>query len=124
MATVAASVAAGHTVTPVLVRPEGATEAVASSSAPALTADEADALRGLMRAVVTEGGAAFLQDVPAPEVYAKTGTAQYSSGDGLANHAWMIAIHGDLAVAVFVETGDYGSTTAGPLLEQFLRAAA
>ena len=31
---------------------------------------------------------------------------------------------GDLAVAVFVETGEYGSTTAGPLLEQFLTATA
>ena len=35
----------------------------------------------------------------------------------------MIAMQGDLAVAVFVEVGESGSRTAGPLLEQFLRAA-
>ena len=35
----------------------------------------------------------------------------------------MIAAQGDLAVAVFVEDGASGSRTAGPLLEQFLRAA-
>jgi cell division protein FtsI/penicillin-binding protein 2 len=128
MAAVAASVAAGHTVVPVLVRPAEPAGAASSGTetggaAPELTSPEADTLRGLMRAVVTDGGAAFLQDVPAPEVYAKTGTAQYQAAEGLANHVWMIAIHGDLAVAVFVETGDYGSTTAGPLLEQFLRTA-
>ena len=38
-------------------------------------------------------------------------------------HAWMIAAQGDLAVAVFVDEGQSGSGTAGPILEQFLRAA-
>ena len=58
------------------------------------------------------------------EVGAKTGTAQYGDPDGageLPTHAWMIATRGDLAVAVFVETGESGSQTAGPLLEAFLR---
>jgi cell division protein FtsI/penicillin-binding protein 2 len=59
--------------------------------------------------------------VPGEPVLAKTGTAQYGAADQLANHAWMIGIQGDLAVAVFVEDGEYGSTTAGPLLEEFLR---
>jgi hypothetical protein len=35
----------------------------------------------------------------------------------------MTAGQGDLAVAVFVEVGESGSQTAGPLLESFLRAA-
>ena len=35
----------------------------------------------------------------------------------------MIAIHGDLAVAVFVDVGESGSSTAGPLLERFLRGS-
>jgi cell division protein FtsI/penicillin-binding protein 2 len=35
----------------------------------------------------------------------------------------MIAAQGDFAVAVFVEDGTSGSGTAGPVLEQFLRAA-
>ncbi|NKY06801.1 penicillin-binding protein, partial [Cellulomonas hominis] len=98
----------------------GATAAPAAAQP--LTGAEADALRSMMRAVVTEGGGDFLQDVPGAEVIAKSGTAQYGSGADLQNHAWMIAGYGDLAVAVFVETGDFGSTTSGPLLEDFLRA--
>jgi hypothetical protein len=35
----------------------------------------------------------------------------------------MIAVHGDLAVAVFVDVGQSGSQTAGPILLQFLRGA-
>lgn len=122
MATVAASVAAGSRVTPHLVVAAGEATAAPQPQQP-LTAAEADALRLMMRAVVTEGGGDFLQDVPGPEVIAKSGTAQYGA-DGQQNHAWMIAAQGDLAVAVFVETGDFGSTTAGPLLETFLRSVA
>ena len=117
MATVAASVANGATVVPWLVGPV-APEVPAA--AVALTAGEAEHLRTMMRAVVTEGGASFLLDVPGAEVLAKTGTAQYGETGALRNHVWMIAIQGDLAVAVFVADGDYGSTTAGPLLKAFL----
>lgn len=135
MATVTASVAAGHTVTPVLVRPAASSATADETAAPAssatapatpaqpLTQAEADTLRDLMRAVVTDGTATLLQDVPAPDVAAKTGTAQFQTDQGLANHAWLVAIHGDLAVAAFVETGDFGATTAGPLVDQFLQAA-
>ncbi|ROS23904.1 penicillin-binding transpeptidase domain-containing protein [Cellulomonas sp. PhB150] len=136
MATVAASVAHGSTVTPQLVVPESAaaTPTPTASAEPSptestrpllpLTRDEATTLHSLMRSVVTDGGATFLQDVPGDEVAAKTGTAQFGPTDDLRNHVWMIATQGDLAVAVFVDEGVYGSTTAGPLLEQFLRAAA
>lgn len=125
MATVAASVAAGARVTPrLLLGDAGGTGTAAPAPEQPLTAEETEALRSMMRAVVTEGGGDFLQDVPGPEVIAKSGTAQYGSGDDLQNHAWMIAAQGDLAVAVFVETGDFGSTTSGPLLESFLRAVA
>jgi cell division protein FtsI/penicillin-binding protein 2 len=118
MATVAASIAAGQVVVPHLV------DGVAPTADPRkpLTAAEARQLRDLMRAVVTEGSGRFLADLPG-EVGAKTGTAEYGPprADGtLATHTWMIATQGDLAVAVFVETGESGSQTAGPLLEQFL----
>ncbi|WP_069386120.1 penicillin-binding transpeptidase domain-containing protein [Cellulosimicrobium cellulans] len=118
MATVAASVAAGHRVAPVMVRPD-VQPAAAEQPSGDLTADEAATLRSLMRSVVTDGSADMLADLP-EEVGAKTGTAQY--GDGTQAHAWMIAVQGDLAVAVFVETGDGGSTTAGPLMRAFLDA--
>lgn len=120
MATVAASVAAGRTVVPWLVGE--APPEVAAPSAP-LTAQEAEQLATLMRGVVTDGGAGFLEDLPGEPVLAKTGTAEVGDGEDRHNHTWMIAAQGDLAVAVFVERGEYGSTTSGPLLEQFLRAA-
>lgn len=119
MAAVVASVQAGRTVVPWLVeefRPE-------AEPARPLTGGEARALRGLMRAVVTEGSGSLLADVPG-QVGAKTGTAEYGEagpGGDLPTHAWMVAARGDLAVAVFVETGESGSRTAGPLLEQMLR---
>lgn len=122
MATVAASVAGGRAVLPVLL-PDHAVQQVLPERP--LTGREAGTLRGLMRAVVTTGSGRFLQDVPG-EVGAKTGTAEYgepdASGD-LPTHAWMIATRGDLAVAVFVATGVSGSQTAGPVLESFLRSA-
>jgi hypothetical protein len=34
----------------------------------------------------------------------------------------MVAVKGDLAVAAYVENGDSGSKTAGPLLKSFLEA--
>ena len=55
---------------------------------------------------------------------AKTGTAEYGNDDPLKTHAWMIAAQGDLAVAVFVNTGQSGSKTAGPLLKEFLEGLA
>lgn len=122
MAVVAASVARGETVTPRLLADATRTENALAPAA-ALTPAEAEDLRRLMRATVTQGTNRFLLDLPAPPVLAKSGTAEFGVGQD-ANHAWMIAIHGDLAVAVFVEHGEYGTTTAGPLLQEFLEAAA
>lgn len=119
MATVAASIQAGHAVVPRLL----ADDPPAAEPEHPLTDTEADQLRDLMRAVVTEGSGRFLSDVPG-EVGAKTGTAEYGepgSDGSLPTHAWMIATQGDLAVAVFVETGESGSQTAGPILDAFLR---
>jgi len=120
MATVAASVARGQTVVPWLV---GATAPAVAAPAKPLTEPEATALRTMMRAVVTDGGAGLLRDVPGPEVAAKTGTAEFGTAGDLKHHTWMIAIQGDLAVAVYVDEGDFGSTTAGPLLVDFLARA-
>ena len=77
----------------------------------------------MMRAVVTEGSGRSLSDLPGPNVIAKTGTAEYGNDDPLKTHAWMFAAQGDLAVAVFVNTGQSGSKTAGPLLKEFLAGA-
>lgn len=119
MAAVAASVQSGETVLPRLLRDWDQAQA----SVPELTGSEAAALREMLRAVVTSGSGGLLADVPGPPVIAKTGTAEFERGGRLQTHAWMIAAQGDLAVAVFVEVGESGSGTAGPILEAFLRAA-
>lgn len=122
MAGVAASVASGTTVVPWLVQAEEHMTPLTPTQP--LTSDEATQLQRLMYGVVTEGSSAFLQDVPGDPVGAKSGTAQYGTDDPPATHAWMIAFQGDLAVAVFVEEGDYGTATAGPIIEDFLTLAA
>jgi cell division protein FtsI/penicillin-binding protein 2 len=118
MATVTASIQAGETVVPQLVR--SVESAVPDEAAP-LTAKEAAALQGMLRAVVTSGSGTGLLDVPGPPVIAKTGTAEFERGGKTLTHAWMVAAQGDLAVAVYVDEGASGSGTAGPILEQFLR---
>lgn len=120
MATAAASIAAGRPVRPVLVT-EPATPTTPTAPPKPITPAEADQVRSLMRAVVTEGSAPFLRDIPGGPVMAKTGTAEYGNDTPPRTHAWMIAIQGDLAVAVFVEDGSGGAHTAGPILEAFLR---
>ncbi|MBC9732466.1 penicillin-binding transpeptidase domain-containing protein [Nocardioides marmotae] len=120
VATVLASVQRGATVVPRLLEQ---VDVAAPAGVEPLAAGEADALRGMLRAVVTEGSGRALADVPGPPVLAKTGTAEFEDDGRLATHAWMAAAQGDLAVAVFVERGASGSRTAGPLLESFLRTA-
>ncbi|MET3164285.1 UNVERIFIED_ORG: cell division protein FtsI/penicillin-binding protein 2 [Arthrobacter sp. UYEF10] len=98
-------------------------ETPSKASGQPITAAEAAALSDMMRAVVTSGHAGFLSTVPGAPVGAKTGTAEFGNENPPKTHAWIVAVHGDLAVAVFVEDGGLGATTSGPLLKQFLTAA-
>lgn len=98
-------------------------EAPAKNAQTPVTKAEAASLADMMRAVVTSGHAGFLADVPGEPVGAKTGTAEFGDAKPPKTHAWIIAVHGDLAVAVFVEDGGLGATTSGPLLKKFLTAA-
>ena len=120
MATVVASVLHGSAVLPRLL-PE--VEVQQKKPATPLTAAEARSLRTMMRAVVERGSGALLAGLPGGPVIAKTGTAEFGDKPPLPTHAWMVAGHDDLAVAVFVDRGESGSGTAGPILEQFLRVA-
>jgi cell division protein FtsI/penicillin-binding protein 2 len=145
-AVMAGSVAKGSPVSPTLVlnadagaaATEGAGTPTADGTSPSLTstapapakaadkpvtAAEAAALADMMRAVVTSGHAGFLSSVPGEPVGAKTGTAEFGNENPPKTHAWIVAVHGDLAVAVFVEEGGLGATTSGPLLKEFLVAA-
>ena len=118
MAAFAGTVAQGEPVVPRIV----AQQQVPSPTG-GIQPSEARALQEMMRAVVTEGGASILADNPGPPIIAKTGTAEFGTQDPLQTHVWMIAVQGDLAVAVFVEEGELGSTTAGPIMDAFLTEA-
>ncbi|GAA4419521.1 penicillin-binding transpeptidase domain-containing protein [Georgenia halophila] len=125
MATVAASIAAAETVTPTLVTgPEQVADAPSAVDAAPLTAKEADVLADYMRAVVTDGTATLLADVPGEPVHAKTGSAEAGEGEDFRVDSWMIAYQGDLAVAALVHGGGHGAGAAGDVVEAFLRAAA
>lgn len=113
MATVVASVLAGKAVLPKLV---DGVEVEQKQPAKPLTSREASALRQMLRGVVRDGSGRGLQGVAD---MAKTGTAEY--GEAGDTHAWMVGSRGDLAVAVYVESGESGSTTAGPVLKAFLQ---
>lgn len=121
MATVAASISAGETVTPQFVL-DPALEETALPENP-LTAEEGADLRSMMAGTVSHGTVPILQDVPGEPVLAKTGTAEFGTPNGVEAHTWVVAIHGDLAIAVFVEIGEYGSSTNGPIARDFLTSA-
>ncbi len=120
MATVISSIQSGSLVVPRLVT---SVDVSAPDGVTPVSKQEAATLRGMLRGVVTSGSGSLLADVPGPPVIAKTGTAEFETDGKVLTHAWMIAAQGDLAVAVFVDKGESGSGTAGPILESFLRAA-
>jgi cell division protein FtsI/penicillin-binding protein 2 len=122
MAVAAASIQAGHRVTPVLVVDPPARSSGETPEQGALAPGEAETIANMMRGVVTSGSGTVLAPLGG-EVRAKTGTAEYGEGNPPPTHAWMIAMDGDLAVAVFVEGGASGAKTAGPLMAQFLAQA-
>lgn len=150
MATVMASVAKGAAVVPHLVEVPPAPAASTSTGtgatgaagpgtstvatpAPALPTrppapakplqpGETEALRSMLASVVSQGSGRVLADSGVGG--AKTGTAEFGTDTPPKTHAWMVAIRGDLAVAVYVEEGESGSRTAAPLLKAFLAAYA
>ncbi|WP_104161312.1 NTF2-like N-terminal transpeptidase domain-containing protein [Arthrobacter sp. ZGTC212] len=112
VAAVAASVGRGERVSPVLVLNPGArqdsgdgeAEPPSSAGAPALFADEAEQLQSILRANVAGVRASeeleVLGYVSGKPVMAAAGTA--GTGGEKPDHAWVAAIQGDLAVAVFL----------------------
>lgn len=118
MAMVASTVAAGRWRAPVLV----ADPAPSTPAEIPLDATHAEVLRDLMRGVVTEGTGSALDGVPGGEAFAKTGTAEFGTDDPPRSHAWIIGFQGDIAFAVFVEGGESGRGTAGPIAAAFLTA--
>ncbi|MFD6673537.1 penicillin-binding transpeptidase domain-containing protein [Rhodococcus zopfii] len=96
MALAAATVAAGHTPVPYLIQGR---ETTVDGDRPAITPEMVEALRGMMRLVITSGTADRIRDQG--EVYGKTGEAEVEGG----SHAWFVGYRGDLAFATLVVRG-------------------
>jgi cell division protein FtsI/penicillin-binding protein 2 len=72
-----------------------------------------------MMAQVVATGTASGKGLP-PGTYAKTGTAQYGSGNPLPTDAWLVGFNGSVAFAMVVVDGGEGGPTDGPLVARFL----
>ena len=107
MALVAATVAAGgHVPTPVLIR--GLQTHIAIGPVAPLPPEVTDALRVMMREVVTDGTAKALASQG--ELYGKTGTAE---DGGAGAHGWFVGFRGDVAFATLV----VGAGSSAPALD-------
>ncbi|WP_329256668.1 penicillin-binding transpeptidase domain-containing protein [Actinoallomurus sp. NBC_01490] len=120
MAGVAAGIASGTWHPPVFVSdPQISQKAKAGRLDSKLRSE----LATMMRAVVTTGTA---KDAGLPAGTAgKTGTAEYASGKNgkePPTHAWFMGFRGDVAFAMVVEDGGFGSKAAAPIARRFLNA--
>ena len=97
MALVAATVAAGKTPVPQLIA--GRQTAVQGDSTP-ISPKMIDALRPMMRLVVTNGTAKEISGC-CGEIYGKTGEAEFPGG----SHSWFAGYRGDLAFASLIVGG-------------------
>ncbi|WP_193071590.1 penicillin-binding transpeptidase domain-containing protein [Brevibacterium sp. FME37] len=130
VAVMAASVAEGDTVNPLLVVSEDGkgknkekdTSEDKGRSEQAIDADAVAAMQKLMRRAVTDGTAGALQDVPGEPVHGKTGTAEYGDETPPRTHSWFAGYQGDVAVAVLVEDGGFGAEAAVPVAKKFFES--
>jgi cell division protein FtsI/penicillin-binding protein 2 len=117
VALASASVASGRSVNPrLIIDPDDPEPELGEQLDP--TAIEA--LRGLMRGVVTDGTGSALKGIPGGDVAGKTGTAEFGNEDPPETHAWFTGYQGDIAFAVLVEGGGFGGQVAAPLAADFL----
>lgn len=117
VALASASVAGGRSLTPrLIIDPDNPKP----KPGPALDAEAVEALRGLMRGVVTEGTGGAVLGIPGGDVAGKTGTAEFGTESPPQTHAWFTGFQGDIAFAVLVEDGGFGGEVAAPLAADFL----
>ena len=92
-----------------------------STIAVPLPALAVDGLRSMMAAVVATGTAAGT-GLPSG-TFAKTGTAQYGSGQPIPTDAWLIGYRGDVAFALVEQNSKgNGGPVDGPVIARFLKA--
>jgi len=118
MAAATAAIARGQWQQPtILTEPAPAQKA---APGPELNAGSVEAVRTMMREVVTAGTGSALKDVPGEPVYGKTGTAEFDNNPAN-THAWWVGWQGDIAFAIFVEKGGDSGASSVPIAEKFLR---
>ncbi|WP_426510512.1 penicillin-binding transpeptidase domain-containing protein [Dactylosporangium sp. McL0621] len=117
MAAAAAGIARGQWKQPQLVL-EPAPKSPAADG-PQLNQASVDALRQMMREVVTEGTASQLKNLPG-DLRGKTGTAEYDN-DPAHTHSWFMGYRGDIAFCVFVENGGASTAAAVPIAGKFFQ---
>jgi cell division protein FtsI/penicillin-binding protein 2 len=121
LAVAAATVARGSYLAPQLVVTGKPPDCTPTPVPPPLAANVVTHLHALMREVVTVGTGEVLAKAPGGLVMAKTGTAEYGSGDTPKTHAWLVGYQGDIAFAVYVQDGQSGGTVAAPVALTFLQ---
>jgi penicillin-binding protein 2 len=123
MVTVASQIANnGYAVTPHLVHTiansDGSVNLVSpdTSKISWIQQREIDVVKAGMRRVVTTGSGRYYADLDSVKVAGKTGTAQNPHGE---DHGWFICFapleDPQIAVAVLIENGGYGSQSASPI---------
>lgn len=113
MASVAAAVSAGAWRPPtVIAKPTRATGTELERAAVSSLAD-------MMLAVVTSGTGANAA-VSGVAVRAKTGSAEFGTGDSPDTHAWFIGYWDEYAIAVLVEGGGGGGSVAAPIARRII----
>jgi cell division protein FtsI/penicillin-binding protein 2 len=114
MAMIAAAIDTGFVHAPLLV--DGAPDRkVPATPLPSTVVTD---LHTMMAQVVATGTASG-KGLP-PGTFAKTGTAQYGSGNPLPTDAWLVGFNGTVAFAMVVVDGGEGGPTDGPLVARFL----
>lgn len=90
-----------------------------AADGPQLGQASLDALRQMMREVVTAGTADQLKNLPG-DLRGKTGTAEYDN-DPAHTHSWFMGYRGDIAFCVFVENGGASTAAAVPIAGKFFQ---
>jgi cell division protein FtsI/penicillin-binding protein 2 len=90
-----------------------------AADGPQLNPASVEALRAMMRQVVTEGTASQLKDLPG-DLRGKTGTAEYDNNPEH-THSWFMGYRGDIAFCVFVENGGASTAAAVPITGKFFQ---
>lgn len=122
VAVMAASVAEGDTVNPLLVVSDKDKSNDENKSEQGIDADAVTTMQKFMRRAVTDGTASALRDVPGKPVHGKTGTAEYGDESPPRTHSWFAGYQGDVAVAVLVEDGGFGAEAAVPVAKKFFES--